>query len=116
MFRPAGDTLVSVAVEGVEVDGCPAVNAGIYFGAFKDRLSVRIYDAGSCCAVGIDEVAVLVSLIIGSFQITVTKRCLDGSEGRNGLAVALQLALAFFISCLDCRIDLVDGCGIRPSG
>ena len=93
VVQAAGDPLVTVAVESVEVDGSSAINAGVHFGALKDRLSVCIYDARSCRAVGVDEVAVLVSLIIRSFQIAVTERCLDSGEGRNGLTVALQLAL-----------------------
>jgi len=83
VVQTAGDTLVAVAVEGVQVDAGSAVNAGVDFGTFKDRLSVCIYDAGSRCTVGVDEVGVLVSLIIRSFQITVTERCLDSGEGRN---------------------------------
>lgn len=113
VIRTAGDTLVAVAVEGVQVDAGSAVNAGIHFRAFKDRLSVRIHDARSRSAVGIDEVAVLISLIIRSLQITVTKRCFDCSKGRNRLAVTLQLTLAFFVGCLDRLVDLCDGCGIR---
>ena len=112
VVQTAGDTLVAVAVESIQIDGSPAVNAGINFRAFKDRLSVSVHDSGSRCAVGIDEVAVLVSLIVRSFGIAVTKRCLDGGEGRNGLAVALQFALAFFISCLDGCLDLIDRGGI----
>ena len=77
VVQTAGDTLVAVAVEGVQVDAGSAVYAGVDFGAFKDRLSVRIHDAGSRCAVGVDKVGVLVSFIIRSLQITVTERCLD---------------------------------------
>ena len=113
IVQPAGDTLIAVAVEGVQVDTGSAVNAGVDFGAFKDRLSVCIHDAGSRCAVGVDEVAVLVSLIIRSFQVTVTERCLDGGEGRNGLAIALQLALTFLIRCLNGCLDLCNRSGIR---
>ena len=87
--------LIAVAVEGVQVDAGSAIHAGVHFGTFQDRLSVCIYDARSRCTVGVDEVGVLVSLIIRSLQITVTEGCLDGGEGRNGLAVALQLALTF---------------------
>lgn len=113
IVQTAGDTFVAVAVEGIQIDGSSAVHAGIDFGSFKNRLSVSIYDSGSRCAVGIDEVAVLVSLIIRSFEITVTERCLDSGEGRNGLAVALQLALTFLISGLNGSLDLIDRCGIR---
>ena len=66
IVQAAGDTLVAVAVEGVQIDTGSAVNAGVDFGTFKDRLSVCIYDAGSRCTVGVDEVGVLVSLIIRS--------------------------------------------------
>lgn len=61
VVQTAGDTLVAVAVEGVQVDTGSAVNAGVNFGAFQNRLSVCIHDAGSCCAVGVDEVGVLVA-------------------------------------------------------
>lgn len=61
IVQAAGDTLVAVAVEGVQVDAGSAVYAGVDFGAFQYRLSVRIYDAGSCCTVGVDEVGVLVA-------------------------------------------------------
>lgn len=113
VVQTAGNTLVAVAVEGVQVDAGSAVNAGIDFGSFKDRLSVGIHDSGSCCAVGIDEVGVFIGLIIRSFKIAVTERCLDSREGRNGLAVALQLALTFLISGLDSSLDLGYRCGIR---
>ena len=113
VVQTTGDTLIAVAIEGVQIDGCSAVHAGIDFGSFQDRLSVGIHDSGSRCAVGIDEIAVLVSFIIRSFQIAVTERCLDGGEGRNELAVTLQLALTFLIGCLDCGLDLGYRCGIR---
>ena len=57
VVHTAGDSLVSVAVEGVQVDAGSAVHAGVDFGAFQDRLPVRIHDAGSRCAVGVDEVS-----------------------------------------------------------
>ena len=112
IVQAAGDTLIAVAVEGIQVDAGSAVHAGVHFGALQDRLSVRIHDAGSRCTVGVDEVCVLVSFIIRSLQITVAERCLDSGEGRNGLAVALQLALAFLIGCLDGCLDLCDRSGI----
>ena len=57
IVQTAGDTLVAIAVEGVQVDAGSAVNAGVNLGAFKNRLSVCIHDAGSRCAVGVDEVS-----------------------------------------------------------
>ena len=40
VVQTAGDTLVAVAVEGVQVDTGSAVHTGVHFGTFKDRLSV----------------------------------------------------------------------------
>ena len=59
VVQVAGNPFVAVAVEGVEVDGCPAVHAGIYFGAFQDRVLVSVHDAGSRAAVDVDKIAVL---------------------------------------------------------
>ena len=80
IVQTAGDSLISVAVESIQIDGSSCVNSGIYFRTFKDRLSVYIHDARGSCAVCIDEVAVFVSLIVRSFKVAVTKRCLDCSE------------------------------------
>lgn len=74
--------------------------------------TVCIYDAGGCGRVGIDEVAVLVSLVIGTFRITIAERGLDSREGRDGLAVALQLALAFLIGRLDSVFDFSHRCRV----
>lgn len=112
IVQAAGNAFVTVAVEGVQVDGCSAVNAGVYFGALQDRLSVRIHDAGCGRTVGVDEVCVLIGFIVRPFQIAVTEGCLDGSKGRNGFAVAIQLALTFLIGRLDRGVDLRNGCGI----
>ena len=93
IIQTAGDALIAVAVESVEVDAGSAIYAGVHFRALQNRLPVRIYDTGSSRTVGVDEVAVLVGFVIGTFQIAVTERGLDGRESRNGLAVTLQLAL-----------------------
>ena len=50
-------------------------------------------------AVGIDEVCICISRIVRSLQIAIAKRCLENREGRNSLAITLELALAFLI-CL----------------
>ena len=42
VVQSAGDSAVAVGVESVEVDGSPAVNAGVDFGTFQDRLSVSV--------------------------------------------------------------------------
>ena len=61
----------------------------------------------------VDEVASLVSLIIRSFKITITKRCLKYRECRYGLAVAFKLGLTFLICCLDSCLDFLNSSGIR---
>ena len=95
VVQAAGNAFVPVGVESIQIDTGPAVHAGIYFGAVNDLLSVRVYDTGRCRRVGVDEVGVGVDRIIGSFQVAVTERSLQGGQRRYGLAVALQLALAF---------------------
>ena len=107
IVQTAGDALIAVAVESVEIDAGSVIYAGVHFRALQDRLSVRIYDAGSCGAVGVDEVAVLICLIIGTLQIAVAQRRLDGGKSRHGFAVALQLALTLIIGSLDGGLDLV---------
>ena len=51
----AGDAFVAIAVEGVQVDAGPAIDAGVHLGAIQDGIAVRIYDARRGAAVGINE-------------------------------------------------------------
>ena len=97
----------------IKIDGSSTVNTGIYFGSLKDRLSVCIHDTRSSSTIRVDEVASLVSLIIRSFKITITKRCLKYRECRYGLAVAFKLGLTFLICCLDSCLDFLNSSGIR---
>ena len=113
VVQSAGNAFVPVGVEGIQIDAGSAVHAGIYFGTVDDLLSVCVYNTGRCGRVGVDEIGVGVDWIIGSFQVAVTERSLQGGQCRDGFAVAFQFALAFFISCLDGGLDLVDGRGIR---
>ena len=55
IVQSAGDTLVAVAVESVQVDRCPAVHAGVNLGAGQHGIAVGIYDAGSGGGVSVDE-------------------------------------------------------------
>ena len=107
------DAFVSIGVEGIHVDGCPAVYAGINFRAVKDRLSVCIHDARGSAGVCVDEVSVFVCLVIRAFQVSVPERCLEDGEGRYGFSVSFQLGFPFFVGCLDGGFDLVHGCSIR---
>ncbi len=90
VVQAAGNPFVAVAVEGVEVDRCPAVHAGIYFGAFQDRVLVSVHDAGGCAAVGVDKIAVFICLIIWAFRIAVAQGSLQDGEGGDAPAAALQ--------------------------
>lgn len=54
VVQAACDPAVAVGIEGVQIDGCPAVHPGIDFRAFQDRIPVRVHDARCGCAVGVD--------------------------------------------------------------
>ena len=56
VVQTAGDALVSVGVEGVEVDGSSAVDTGVKLAGIEDRLAGSIHDTGLRSAVGVDEV------------------------------------------------------------
>lgn len=45
IIQTAGDALIAIAVESVEVDAGSAIYAGVHFRAFQDRLPVRIVSA-----------------------------------------------------------------------
>ena len=96
---------VAIAVEGIEVDGCTAIDAGVDFRAFQDMLAVSINDARLGRRVGIDEEAVFIGIIARAFQVAVTERRFDGFESRYSAAIALELAFAFFVSSLDGSAD-----------
>ena len=53
IVQPAGDALVAVAVEGVEIDAGTTVYAGVNLGAGQDRVAVGVHDAGSGGGVGV---------------------------------------------------------------
>lgn len=54
VVQPAGDTLVAIAVEGVEVDAGTTVHAGVNLGAGQDRVAVGVHDTGSSGGVSVD--------------------------------------------------------------
>lgn len=97
IVQTAGNALVAVGVECVEVDRSTTLDTGVHLRTVNDLVAVSIYDAGSSSGVGVDEVAVSVDLIIGTLCIAVTKRGLEDRESRHALAVTLQLCLAFLI-------------------
>ena len=60
VVQAACDAAVAVRVVGVEVDRRPADDAGVKLRGIKDRLLVRIDDAGLAGAVGVDEIRILI--------------------------------------------------------
>ena len=109
VVQPAGDTLVAIAVEGVQVDAGSAIDAGVHLGAIQDGIAVRIHDSRSGAAVGVDEHAPGIGGIALALLVAVTEGQLQALQVRDKLAVAAQLALAFLIRGLDSPVDLLDG-------
>ena len=62
--QAAGDALVAVGVECVEVDGHTGVAAGVDLGPVQNGLDGLVHDLGRGGAVGVDEVGPLVRLVI----------------------------------------------------
>ena len=89
VVEPTGDALVSIGIEGVEVDAGTTVHAGVNLGAGQNRIAVSVHDAGSRSGVGVDEVTVGVSRIIRTLGVAVTKRRLDSGERRYGAPLSL---------------------------
>ena len=106
------DAAVAVRVVGVKVDRRPADDARVELRGVKDRLLVRVDDAGLAGAVGVDEIRVLIGVIALAVLVAVTQRDLDILQCRDGLAAALELALAFLVGGLDRGADLLDGHGV----
>lgn len=48
IVQTAGDTLVAVGVEGVEVDGRSAVDTGVQLAGIENRLAGSIHNTGLC--------------------------------------------------------------------
>ena len=111
IVEPAGDSLVTGAVEGVEGDAGVAIHTGVHLGAGENRIQVCIHDAGSRGGIGIDEVGVFLSFVVRTLCIAIAERRLKDRERRYGLAVALELGLALLVGSLDGGLDL--GVGLR---
>ena len=112
VVETAGDTLVTVGVECVEIDRCSSVHTAVNFGAGENGIAVCVYDAGSSRRVCVDEVGIGVCEVIGALHITVTKRIFDCGKGRNASAVALELCFPLVVSSFDGSLDFCDRCGI----
>ena len=103
--KTTGHALVSVGVESVESDRYPCIAAAVNFAAIKNRLNMSINDLGRSGAVGIDEEAVLVGLVI-TLNITVAERELDRSLVR---LLPSELSDTIFDGGIDRGVDRVNG-------
>ena len=78
IIQSTRNTLISVRVKGIEVNGCTAIHTAVYLAAVNDRLTVIINNAGCRCTVGIDEVCICICLVIRTLRISCllyTSRC-----------------------------------------
>ena len=112
IVQTARDALVAIGIEGIEVDGSPAVDAGVELAGIEDRLAISVHHTGLGCAVGVDEVAACISGIVRALLVAVTQRSLECLQGRHGLAVALEFCLPFFVSCLNASLALLHSHGV----
>ena len=112
VVQTASDTFVAIGVEGVQIDACTAIHAGVDLGAGQHGIAVSVHDAGSGSGVGVDEVGIGIGGIVGALNVAVAERGFDGSERRYALAIALQLSLPFLVGSFNCRLDLCDRLGV----
>lgn len=106
--QTAGDTLIAVGVECVEVETDTGVAAGVHLTSVQDRLHSTVNDLRCSGAVGVDEVMTLVGLIL-TLHIAVTERSLDSSLVR---LLAAELGDAFLDGSIDRYVDCVHSLGV----
>ena len=112
IVQAAGDTLVAIGVESIEVYAGTAIDTAVYLAAVKDALTVCVHDARSRSAVGIHEVRACISGIIRTLGIAVTQRGLQHRECWHRLAGTAELALTVVVCGLDGSTDLGDSFGV----
>ena len=112
VVKTAGNALIAVAVESIEIDACTTINTGVHLGTSQYGITVCINNAGSSCGVCVDEICVCIGWVIRAFDIAVTERVLNGCERRYRTAVAFELCLSFLVCCLDSSLDFCDSLGI----
>ena len=97
VVQAAGDAPVAVAVEGVEGNRRPSDDAGVQLAAVQDRIPVSVHNAGLGGAVGVNEPGIGVGFVALALLVAVTQRGLQILQRRDGLGVALQLALSLVV-------------------
>ena len=74
VIQAAGNPFIAIGIEGIKVDARPAIHPAVNLGSIQDRLAIRIHNARSRGAVGIDEIGICVGFIVRAFRIPVTER------------------------------------------
>ena len=74
VIQATGNPLIAIGIERIKVDARPAVHTAVNLGSIQDRLAVRVHNARSRGAVGVDEVGVCVGFIVRALRIPVTER------------------------------------------
>lgn len=109
VIQPAGNAAIAVAVECIQGNAGPAIDAGVHLGAFQNGLAVGIHDARRGAGIGVNEHAARVGGIALALLVAVAEGQLQVVQVGHVLAGALQLALALFIRGADGLVDLLDG-------
>ena len=105
--QPAGDTLIAVAVERIEVQGHPCIAPGVDFISIQDRFDGPVNDLWRSLGISIDEPMPLVGFIV-PLCISVSERQLDRSLVRllpSELSDTILIALTVCVSLLGIRTD-----------
>src|SRR5699024_2416911 len=74
VVQATGNPLIAIGIERIKVDARPAVYTAVNLGSVQDWLAIRIHNARSRGAAGVDEIGVCVGFIVRAFRIPVTER------------------------------------------
>ena len=109
-----GDAAIAVAVVTIEGYADPAVAAGVHFVLVDDGLDRLVHDLRSLTAVGVEEIAALVRLVVGTVNVAVAQRGLEVT-GDFAAPLGNGIFLGLLNGGLDSddrrRIGLGDDCG-----
>ena len=103
--QTAGDALITVAVESIEVQGHPGIAAGIDFISVQDRFDGPVDDLRRGLRVCVDEPVTLICLVV-SFCISVSERQLNRSLVRF---LASELSNTILDGRIDRSVDCING-------
>ena len=106
--QTAGHALVSIHGEGVQADGDPGVYTAVDLAAVDDRLHMAVNHLRRGLAVGVDEPAALVGVIL-ALQIAVPQGQLQRGLVRD---LPAELADALLDRAVDGAVDGIHGFGV----